>query len=43
MTLPTLNVLLLLLALGFTIGNAFGKAPLWPAVLCVLLLLWGRG
>ena len=45
MTLMTWTMLILLgLALVFTVGSAAGRLPLWPAVLLVILvqLLSGR-
>jgi hypothetical protein len=45
MTLATWTLLvLLLLALVFTIGSAAGRLPLWPAVLLLIVvqLLAGR-
>lgn len=34
----TVTVLLVLIALGFTVTSAVGKAPLWPAVLMIVLV-----
>jgi hypothetical protein len=37
----TIYLVLVLIALGLSVGSATGKVPLWPAVfvLCVALLL----
>lgn len=34
----TASLLLIVLSLVFTILSALGKGPLWPAVLCLILL-----
>jgi hypothetical protein len=33
----TVSLLLMIVALLFIVAHAMGKAPLWPAVLCVVL------
>lgn len=33
----SIAILLIALALVFTVASAAGKAPLWPAVFCVVL------
>lgn len=35
--MPTVNALLLGLALIFEIASIMGKLPLWPAVLCIII------
>jgi hypothetical protein len=32
------GLILIVIALAFVIGNAGWKLPLWPAVLCLILL-----
>ena len=34
----TIALILVVLALVFTIGSAVGKLPLWPACLCLVLV-----